>query len=41
MLITSAKAAKMLRQLNDELRTLQVREGKTNQFIEIHACMYC
>ncbi|SEH48714.1 hypothetical protein [Ruminococcus flavefaciens] len=33
MLITSAKAAKMLRQLNDELRTLQVREGKTKTFV--------
>ncbi|MBR6581536.1 MAG: hypothetical protein IKK66_09600 [Ruminococcus sp.] len=33
MLITSAKAAKMLRQLNDELRTLQVREEKTKTFV--------
>ncbi len=33
MLITSAKAAKMLRQLNDELHTLQVREGKTKTFV--------
>lgn len=33
MLVTSAKAAKMLRQLNDELRTLQLREGKTSTFV--------
>ena len=33
MLVTSSKASKLLRQLNDELRTLQLREGKTNTFV--------
>ena len=33
MKITSAQAAKMLRQLNDELRTLQVREQNSRSFI--------
>ena len=33
MKITSVQAAKMLRQLNDELRTLQVREQNSRSFI--------
>lgn len=33
MLVTSAQAAKLLRQLNDELRTLQLREGNASSFI--------
>lgn len=33
MMMTSAQAAKLLRQLNDELRTLQLREEKTSSFI--------
>ena len=33
MLITSAKAAKLLRQLNDELRALQLRETNSSSFV--------
>lgn len=33
MKITSAQAAKLLRQLNDELRTLQYREENTKSFL--------
>ncbi len=33
MKITSTKAAKLLRQLNEELRTLQVRESNSNSFV--------
>lgn len=33
MLVTSAQAAKLLRQLNDELRTLQLREGNSCSFV--------
>lgn len=33
MMVTSAQAAKLLRQLNDELRTLQLREGNTSSFV--------
>ena len=33
MKMTSAQAAKLLRQLNDELRTLQLREGNTCSFV--------
>ena len=33
MRVTSAQAAKLLRQLNDELRALQLREGKTSTFV--------
>lgn len=33
MKMTSAQAAKLLRQLNDDLRTLQLREEKTSSFI--------
>lgn len=33
MKMTSAQVSKLLRQLNDELRTLQVREDNTNSFI--------
>ncbi|MBR6106821.1 MAG: hypothetical protein IKQ39_02325 [Oscillospiraceae bacterium] len=33
MKMTSAQAAKLLRKLNDELRTLQVREENTRSFI--------
>lgn len=33
MKVTSAQAAKILRQLNDELRTLQLREGNASSFI--------
>lgn len=33
MKMTSAQAAKLLRQLNDELRTLQVREENTKSFL--------
>ena len=33
MLVTSAKAAKILRQLNDELSTLQLREQNSSSFV--------
>lgn len=33
MLVTSAQAAKLLRQLNDELQTLQLREANTRSFV--------
>lgn len=33
MLVTSAQAAKLLRQLNDELHTLQLREANTSSFV--------
>lgn len=33
MMMTSAQAAKLLRQLNDDLRTLQLREEKTSCFV--------
>ena len=33
MRVTSSQAAKLLRQLNDELRTLQLREGNTSTFV--------
>lgn len=33
MLVTSAQAAKLLRQFNDELRTLQLREGNASSFV--------
>lgn len=33
MLVTSAQAAKILRQLNDELRTLQLREENSSSFV--------
>lgn len=33
MLVTSAQAAKLLRQFNDELRTLQLREENSSSFV--------
>ena len=33
MKMTSAQAAKLLRQLNDELQTLQLRESNSSTFI--------
>ena len=33
MKMTSAQAAKLLRQLNDELKALQLREANTNSFV--------
>ena len=33
MLVTSAQATKILRQLNDELQTLQLREANTSSFV--------
>ena len=33
MLVTSAQAAKLLRQLNDELRALQLKEANSNSFV--------
>ena len=33
MLVTSAQAAKILRQLNDELRALQLKEANSSSFV--------
>lgn len=33
MLVTSAQAAKLLRQLNDELRALQLKEANSSSFV--------
>ena len=33
MLVTSAQATKILRQLNDELQTLHLREANTSSFV--------
>ena len=33
MLVTSAQAAKLLRQLNDELRALQLKEANSCSFV--------